>query len=330
MPEPGSSKHQVVAVVGPTATGKTLLAESLALDLGGEVVTADSAQVYRGMDIGTSKPPEAERRVVHHCIDLVEPGTPYSAALFQRHSREVIDRLLGKGILPVVAGGTGLYVRAALDEMEFPSGEVSGEIRVRLEETAKRLGAEAMHDRLAEIDPEAAVLIHPRNVRRTIRALEMAEKGASYAGQAARFAERRAVYDAAHIGLAMQRAVLYARIDARVDAMLEAGLLEEVESLLELGFHDALTASQAIGYKEFVPVITSGTDLTEAIDAVKRATRRYAKRQLSWFKADPRIRWIDVTDLSPARALERARELLSSDQPSPYPCDGVAEAEVSP
>ncbi len=314
MPEPAPPR--VIAIVGPTATGKTRLAEELALERGGEVVTADSMQVYRGMDIGTAKLPAGERRVRHHCIDLVDPGEPYSAALYQRDARIVIDSLLERDAMPVVAGGTGLYVRAALDEMEFPTGELASETRIRLEQEAETLGPASLHSRLAELDPESAALIHPNNVRRTIRALEMAEQGVSYAEQAAGFSERRPHYEALHIGLDLDRADLYERIDARVDGMLEAGLLEEVATLLDEGYRDALTSTQAIGYKEFVPVVEKDADAATAAESVKQATRRYAKRQLTWFRSDPRIHWIDVGDMSVADVSAAALALIESSGPS--------------
>ena len=272
------------------------MAEELAVRLGGEIVSADSMQVYRGMDIGTAKPPPNERRVPYHLIDVVDPGTPFSAALYQQLAREAIDDVWRRGHVPILCGGTGLYVRAALDDMQFPSGEQASRTREALEALALELGPDALHERLREIDPESAALIHPHNVRRTIRALEMAEEGASYAHQAAGFTQRAAFYSTAHIGLDMPRERLYERIDGRVDVMIAAGLLDEVRRLLDEGFRDALTAAQAIGYKEFVPVIEQGVRLEDAVAAVKQATRRYAKRQLTWFRADPRVQWIDLAD----------------------------------
>lgn len=318
-PAPGSPRPRVIAVVGPTATGKTRLAEDLACKLDGEIVTADSMQVYRGLDIGTAKPPADHRAVTHHCIDLVDPGQDFSAALYQTAARAAIADIASRGLLPIVAGGTGLYVSAALDDMHFPAGEISTPARDRLETEAASVGAEAMHARLAGVDPESAALIHPNNVRRTIRALEMAEEGISYAEQARGFKTRVGVYDALFLGLTMRRDTLYERIDERVDLMRDAGLLDEVHSLVASGFREALTATQAIGYKELVPVIETGADLDQALDCVKQATRRYAKRQLTWFRGDHRVRWIDVTELSPDETLVRALELLESGNPAAYP-----------
>lgn len=303
----------VVAVVGPTAVGKTALAETLALRAGGEVVSADSMQVYRGMDVGTAKPAPSDRRVAYHCLDLVDPGTPYSAALFQVAARSAIDGILARGALPVVAGGTGLYVRAALDRMEFPAGDGETAARARIEAELERIGPYALHERLAALDPGAAAMIHPNNSRRVVRALEILEtQGLSYSDHAKRFSDREPYYRSVQIGLTMDRARLYERIDARVDAMIEAGLVEEVRGLLSAGFRGAMTATQAIGYKELVPVVEDGAPLAPAVAAIKQASRRYAKRQLTWFRADPRVMWLDVTELSPEATLEAAERLVES------------------
>lgn len=307
---------RVIAVVGPTAVGKTAVAETLALALGGEIVSADAMQVYRGMDIGTAKAPVTERRVPYHCIDLVDPGTPYSAALFQYDARDAIEGLASRGSIPVLCGGTGMYVRAALDDWEFPAGDSATPLRAQLEALATEIGPEALHARLAELDADAAAAIHPNNVRRVIRALEMAEEGTSYADQARRFSTRTSIYDATLIGLTMERSQLYAAIDARVDAMLAAGLLHEVETLLAAGFGEALIATQAIGYKELVPVLLDGASLEEAVESIKQATRRYAKRQLTWFRGDPRVEWLDVTGMSPEDAAARSLDLVESLVPS--------------
>lgn len=303
--------QRVLAVVGPTAVGKTAVAEELAVRLGGEIVSADSMLVYRGMDIGTARPPVAERRVPYHCIDLVNPGQPFSAAIFQAASRSAIADIAARGALPIVAGGTGLYVRAAVDRMEFPRGKQYGNVvREHYEAIAAKEGPEALYALLVEKDPESAVHIHQNNTRRVVRALEMLDDGVSYAQQREGFTERESIYNTHFIGLEMDRGPLYKRIDARVDTMLEAGLLDEIETLLAAGFRDAITSVQAIGYKEFVPVIEKGADLAKAVVAVKQASRRYAKRQLTWFRADPRIKWIDVTELDTSEAADVALDTL--------------------
>jgi tRNA dimethylallyltransferase len=302
---------RVLAVVGPTAVGKTALAEELAVHLGGEVISADSMQVYRGMDIGTAKPAPDQRRVPYWCIDLVGPGEPFSAALFQRHARGAITDIAERGRLPVVVGGTGLYVRAALDDMEFPEGEqTDNPVRAHYEAYAAEHGAEALHALLAERDPESAAVLHARNVRRVVRALEMLDQGVSYARQRAGFSARKSVYDTRFLGMTMDRERLYERIDGRVDAMMAAGLLGEVEWLLQAGLREALTSSQAIGYKELVEVIVGNAELDAAVADIKQASRQYAKRQLTWFRGDPRVHWIDVTELTPLQQKEAALHAL--------------------
>lgn len=309
-----AARPHVIAIVGPTGVGKSAVAEEVAVRLDGEIITADSMQVYRRMDIGTAKVPRENRRVPHHCINQVDPGTPYSAALYQKAARQRIEETAARGKVPILVGGTGLYVRAALDDMRFPSGNASSETRTALREELERLDPEALYELLVERDPEAAALIHRNNTRRIIRALEMLQDGGvSYAETKERFADRNPFYPTTFVGLTMERDALYARIDARVDAMLEAGLLAEVEGLLAAGYRDGLTAAQAIGYKELVPVLDGSGNLGSAVVAIKQATRRYAKRQLSWFRADPRVRWIDVTDLSPARSVDAVLALLESE-----------------
>jgi tRNA dimethylallyltransferase len=307
-------RPHVIAVVGPTGVGKTAAAEDLALRIGGEIVSADSMQVYRGMDIGTAKHPTSSWRVPHHCIDLVDPGTPYSAALYQADARSAIGSVAERGNVPVLVGGTGLYVRAALDEMRFPAGHQSSTTRASLQAELDEHGPEALYALLVERDPDAAALIHRNNTRRVLRALETLEDaGVSYAETKEHFSERVPHYPATYIGLTVERDVLYARIDARVDAMLQGGLLEEVSALLDAGYRSALTAAQAIGYKELVPVIDGSGDPASAVAAIKQASRRYAKRQLTWFRADPRVLWLDVTKLSPAQTANAMFSLLESE-----------------
>ncbi|MGV8082599.1 MAG: tRNA (adenosine(37)-N6)-dimethylallyltransferase MiaA [Coriobacteriia bacterium] len=298
---------RVVAVVGPTAVGKTSFAEKLAVLSGGEIVSADSMQVYRGMDIGTAKPPVEERRVPYHCLDIADPREAYSAALFQRAARSAIAGIAARGRVPVVVGGTGLYVRAALDALDFAPGDSTSPERRAYERFAAENGPEALHALLQERDPGSAAVIHPNNVRRVIRALEFADKGESYAETRSRFTVRRSLYDTVFFGLTMERSLLYERIDARVDEMMRLGLLGEVERLLAAGVPTDSTAMQAIGYKELADVVEGRAELAEAVAAIKQASRRYAKRQLTWFRADPRIHWIDVTTISLDEAVEIAR-----------------------
>ena len=295
--------YEVLAVVGPTASGKSAVADLVAAALGSEVVSADAMQVYRGMDIGTAKTPVAERLVPLRCVDLVDPGEAYSVALYATAAHDAIDAVCAAGRIPVVCGGTGLYVRAAVEAMDFPAGEqCDNPVRRRYEEMAERLGPDRLHGLLAERDPQSAELIHPNNVRRVVRAFELLEQGTSYAIEHQTLHQRVDRRPTLHIGLRLPREVLYARINARVDAMVQEGLVDEVRALVEHGFASTLTARQAIGYKEILDVFDGACTLDEAVERIKQATRRYAKRQMTWFKADGRIHWIDA-DGRPSEAI---------------------------
>lgn len=295
----------VVCVVGPTASGKSALAELVATRLGSSVVSVDAMQVYRGMDVGTAKTPVAERRRPLLMVDVVEPDEDYSVQRFQTDARACVDALLAEGLTPVLCGGTGLYLNAVIDEMAFPAGEKDGGVRERYERIAAEQGAEALHALLAERDPESAALIHPNNVRRVVRALEMSDEGVSYARHHEGLHERAAHYPARIWGLSWPREDLYARIDARVDQMVEAGLVEEVRALAGRGLTTDVTAGQAIGYKEMLDALSGRIGLGEAVELVKRRTRRYAKRQLSWFRHDGRVRWLEMGEVSLEEACER-------------------------
>ena len=303
-----SAPGPVVCVVGPTASGKSALAEEVAARLESSVVSVDAMQVYRGMDVGTAKTPPAERRVPLLMVDVVDPTEDYSVRLFQRDARSVVDGLLAAGRVPVLCGGTGLYLNAVIDDMEFPAGEKGCASRERYERLAAERGAPALHALLAERDPESAALIHPNNVRRVVRALEMLDEGVSYARHHEGLHERAARYDARLWGLTMSRERLYRRIDERVGAMVDQGLLEEVRELASRGLTAELSAGQAIGYKELLAALAGETSLEEAVELVKRRTRRYAKRQLSWFRHDGRVRWIDLDETSLDQAATRIVE----------------------
>lgn len=290
-------KAPVVCVVGPTASGKSELAQEIAMRLSGEVVSADSMQIYRGMDIGTGKVPLRKRRVAHFGLDLVDPGEPFSAALFQQYARACFLSIDARGKRSVLAGGTGFYVRAAVDDYRFPTGEQEDNpVRKRYTAFAEEHGAQALWNLLEKRDPESAREIHPNNVRRVVRAFELLESGESYAAQKKNLANIPALVPAVFIGLAVDPAVLVRRIDARVDEMFANGLVEEVKTLLNKGFREGITAPQAIGYKEVVAALDGRISMGEACELVKTATHRYAKRQRSWFRRDSRIFWIDATN----------------------------------
>lgn len=287
---------KVICIQGPTASGKSALAEALAVELNAEIVSADSMQVYRGMNIGTAKVPEAKRLVAYHCIDLVDPGSPYSAALFQQDARRAFAAIQKRGKTSILCGGTGLYVRAALDDMEFAPGQTETALRAKYTALAEELGAQGLHERLRAIDPRSAALIHPNNVRRVIRAFEMHEAGECYADRKTAFKTLPTRIPNVKLALDVDRELLYERIDKRVDEMVQEGLVDEVAQLLEAGFRAGLTAPQAIGYKEIVSYLDGEATLATALDDIKQATRRYAKRQLSWLRSDSQIRWLHADE----------------------------------
>ncbi len=310
---PPALRKPVVCIVGPTASGKSALAQTLALHLGGEVVSADSMQVYRGMDIGTGKVPLAMRKVPHFGFDLVEPGTPYSAAVFQRYARACFRDIDSRGKRIVLAGGTGLYVRAAIDDYRFPEGEQEGNpVRERYTRYAEERGALALWELLRERDRESAEAIHPHNVRRVVRAFELLECGESYAVQKRNLAHIPQAVPARFIGLSVQPETLVRRIDARVDEMFEEGLVDEVRCLLDKGFREGITAPQAIGYKEVVCALDGEITMDEARKRIKTATHRYAKRQRSWFRKDERITWLDANADNGEEMTAAALALISS------------------
>lgn len=306
-------RQPIVCVVGSTASGKSELAQDIACALGGEVISADSMQVYRYMDIGTGKVLPHERRVAHHGIDLVDPDETYSVALYQHYARSTISDVAARGNLPVLAGGTGFYVRAVIDDYEFPAGEqVDNPIRIRYQAFLEQNGAQALWELLNERDSESAALIHPNNAKRVMRALELAHEGVRYADQVRDLANIPQAMPARMLGLSVNPAHLCERIDKRVDAMREAGLVAEVEGLLDRGFRASLTAPAAIGYKEIVAALDGSTGMDEAFEDIKRATRRYAKRQRTWFRRDERIRWIEATDGNAERILGEALAVVTT------------------
>jgi tRNA dimethylallyltransferase len=298
---------RVVAVVGPTAAGKSDLAVALAQAVGGEVVNADSMQLYRGMDIGTAKlPPDERGGVPHHLLDVWEVTEQASVAEYQRASRAVLDDLLARRRSPVLAGGSGLYVRAALDDLIFPGTDPA--VRQRLELELAHAGPEAMHLRLAQADPRAAAAILPSNGRRIVRALEVVEiTGEPFTATLPE--PRRYVYEAVQIGLDVPRPELDARIARRVDLMWAAGFVDEVRELEKAGLRDGLTASRALGYAQVLRFLAAEWTEQEAREETIRATKRFARRQDSWFRRDPRVCWIgyDRPDLFDA-ALRLVRE----------------------
>ena len=288
----------LVAVVGPTASGKTKLAVEIALRFGGEVVSADSMQVYRRMDIGTAKPtPEEMRGVPHHMIDVADPWESFSVAGYVQMARNAVADIHARGKLPVVAGGTGLYVDSLLNNIRFGEEAPRDDaLREELQEQARRDGGEALLEMLRAFDPGTAARLHPHNLGRIIRAIEVYRvSGVTMTEQQRRSRLEPSPYRAVRIGLGFpDRSALYERINRRVDAMVAAGLADEVRSLLATPGVRGSTAMQAIGYKEIARAVDGETTLRQAEEAVKLGTRRYAKRQMTWFGRDRSVIWLDA------------------------------------
>ena len=308
--------NTLIAVVGPTASGKTALAIALAKELGGEIVSADSMQIYRGMDIATAKPtPEEMAEVPHHLIGFWPPEKPFSVAQYAVLAREKIDDILRRGRVPVLCGGTGLYIKAIVDHIQYE--EETGEdaaLRERLRRQAQDEGNLAVWRQLQAMDPKTAERIHPNNLGRVIRAIEVMQvSGRSIREQEERSRQAPCPYHVIQIGLRYRnRENLYERIGRRVDAMAEAGLPEEARAVRQQGL--TATAAQAIGYKELYDWMDGTLPLEEALENLKRSTRRYAKRQLTWFGADARIRWIEPDALQAGETVtEQAMRIIEND-----------------
>ncbi len=287
-----AKRTPVVCIVGPTAVGKTELSLQVAEHLQTEIVSADSMQVYRHMDIGTAKlPSRARRGIVHHMLDVSEPWELFTVHDYALGARTAVADMVCRGKVPVVVGGTGLYIRALMDGYDFTGTSRNSALRTELEAESIAYGSAALHDRLSALDPEAAGRIHPNDARRIIRALEIVLDSGQPVRKNHRPDEFAGQIVPVMIGLDVPRTVLYARINQRVDEMMERGLEGEVRGLLAMGCRSEHTSMQAIGYKELVSHVRGECSLENAVHMIKQASRRYAKRQLSWFRADHRIEW---------------------------------------
>jgi tRNA dimethylallyltransferase len=294
---------KILVLVGPTASGKTVISLILAQLLKGEIVSADSRQVYKYMDIGTAKPSRVDRaRIPHHCIDIRVPSDEFSAGEYGEAARTAIREILGRGRLPIVVGGSGLYVKAAIDGL-FDGPQKDAEIRMQLEDRLSRLGIEDLLGELRRVDPVSAEKIDPTKPRRIIRALEVYQISgkplSEYHREQRPIVEWRAVF----AGLAWRRLELYNRIDQRVDDMIDQGLYEEVKSLRAKGFDTTCNALNTVGYREFFDVLSGERDFTQAPALIKQNTRHYAKRQMTWFRAEGRIQWVEASDAKGAADL---------------------------
>ncbi|WP_378952528.1 tRNA (adenosine(37)-N6)-dimethylallyltransferase MiaA [Pelosinus sp. sgz500959] len=291
--------ERMIAVIGPTAVGKTKVSIDLAKMLGTEIISGDSMLVYKDMNIGTAKPSMDERsNIHHHLIDILEPNEDFSVVEFKERASQHITQINQQGHIPVLAGGTGLYVKALLEGYQFNPTPSDEELRNKLDLLAKEHGNQYLHDQLAKVVPSAAERLHPNDLRRVIRALEVYYLSGDTISQNKLVEEQELLYDAVVIGLTMDRKLLYSRINQRVDLMMEQGLVDEVTRLLAKGVPINCQGMQGIGYKEIVRYLQGEMDLLTATDNIKQATRNFAKRQLTWYRKMPYITWFDVNDFS--------------------------------
>ncbi len=287
----------LLVIGGPTASGKTTLAIELAKRLDGEIVSADSMQIYKFMNIGSAKPDEEEKQgVLHHLLDVCEPTENFSLGDYLVLARKAIEDIHRRGKLPVVAGGTGLYINSLINNIELTEEENTSDIRERLMAFAQENGSEALFERLREVDPESAERIHPNNVKRVMRALEIFESTGKTMTETLKESKKPPVYNVMQFAINHDREVLYDRINKRVDIMIEQGLVDEVRMLSEMGCTRENTSMQGIGYKEVLDHLEGKLTMEEMAEEIKQATRRYAKRQITWFKRNDMI-WLDAKAL---------------------------------
>ncbi len=297
----GSSDSTVwpVVIVGPTACGKTDVAVALAERLDGEIINADSMQIYRGMDIGTAKPDQAQReRVPFHLLDVTTPDLPFTVSDWKVRAESAIADTLARGRRPIVCGGTGLYIRALLDDWSLAATPADARIRDALRQEAAQQGPGVLYDRLAQVDPDSAARLHPNDAVRIVRALEVYQvTGTPISVYQAEDRRTRIPRNAFRFGLTLPRPLLYERINSRVNEMLDMGFENEVRGLLQAGYSPALGAMGSLGYKEMTAYILGKQDYTSAVEDIKHNTRRFAKRQQTWFRADTLLSWVDVAEL---------------------------------
>ncbi len=293
-------KKPLIIIAGPTAVGKTNISIKLAKALSGEIISADSVQVYRGLDIGSAKITKEETEgVPHHLIDILDPADDFNVAVFKDLVYEAVEKIYAKGRIPIMVGGTGFYIQAVLKDVDFSEGAADEDYRAELSEFANINGAEALHDRLSKIDPEAAEAIPAGNVKRVIRALEFYKvTGMKISEHNKTQAERPSVFDTRFFVLTDERELIYKRIDERVDLMMKAGLLDEVRSLYESGIPREAVSMQSLGYRQIMDYLDGDCDLEEAVYQIKLQTRHFAKRQITWFKREKEAIWVDKSEFN--------------------------------
>lgn len=288
-------RHKVLVLLGPTAVGKTRLSLELAAAYNAEIISGDSMQVYRGMDIGTAKITPVEMKgIPHHLIDIHDPSDAYSVAEFQEQGARLIEEISGRGKLPFIVGGTGLYIESLCYGFQFSEAVADEAFRKEQEQYAEEHGALALHAKLEAVDPISAARLHPNDRRRIIRALEIYHQTNTTLSSSHAAQKKESPYDLCLIGLTMDRKILYKRIEDRIDSMLAEGLVAEVQGLLDQGYNRSLVSMQGLGYKEIAAYLAGEMTLDEAVTLLKRDTRRFAKRQMSWFRHMKDIEWIDV------------------------------------
>ncbi len=291
-------KKPLIVLTGPTAVGKTELSIKLAGAIGGEIISADSMQVYKYMDIGTAKISTAEMgQIPHYLIDILEPEEEFNVVKFKEYAGKCMEEIYAKGKIPIIVGGTGFYIQAVLYGIDFKENGEDTAYRQQLEVLYKKEGSEYLHAKLAQIDPSSALAIHPNNVKRVIRALEYYDQtGSRISEHNEEQRKNESPYNFCYIVLNNDREVLYERINRRVDLMMEAGLVQEVKQLLERGLSGDMVSMQGLGYKEIVRYLIGECSLEEAVYTIKRDTRHFAKRQLTWFKREKEVTWIQKND----------------------------------
>lgn len=309
-------KKRVLAIVGPTASGKSALAIELAKRLNGEIICCDSMQIYKEMNIGTAKPSKEELSLaVHHLFDFADPKSSFSCADYIPLAKDVVEDIISRGKTPIFCGGTGLYLDRFLSGADFESTEIDKNFRREMNNFALEFGNEALHNKLREIDPKSAEEIHPNNVKRVIRALEIYKTSGKTKSEVDRLSKvQESEYESIQIGLKYEdREILYSRINMRVDRMIAMGLLDETKILLENGvFEQNATAAQAIGYKELLSYFAGEKTLEDAIEDLKMATRRYAKRQMTWFSSHGDVQWLITDGKTLDELVEKAEEIIKT------------------